>query len=126
MGSLRAQAERDLATTLEGDWGVPVTITDPDGKAATLQAQSGDIGVTIDPETAAPVAGRRAHVALRMVSLAAAGFGSLPRAHSSGVGMPWVVRFDDLAGGSHSFAVRHTYPDRALGVLVCIVEHWRP
>ena len=126
MGSLRAQAAADLATTLEGDWGVPVLVTAPDGKTATLDAQSGDIGVLIDPDTGVPVAGRRAHVTLRLSSLAAAGFDGLPEGRVAVEGIPWRVKFDDLAGGSHEFAVRHTWPDRSLGVVTCLVEHWTP
>lgn len=124
MGGLRAQAERDLATTLEGDWGVSVLVTDPNGKAETLQAQTGDIGVLIDPDTGIPVAGRRAHVALRLSSLKAKGFEELPKGTASPDEMPWRFKFDDLTGGSHEFAVRHSWPDRTLGVVVCLVEHW--
>lgn len=116
-------AEADLATTLEGDWGVPVLVTDPDGKAATLQAQAGDIGALIDPDTGVPVSGRLAHVALRLSSLAAAGF-EIPKGTASPDGMPWRFKFNDLAGGSHEFAVRHSRPDRTLGVVICLAEHW--
>ena len=126
MGSLRAQVAADLATTLEGDWGVPVTVTDPNGKTATLQAQSGDIGVLIDPDTGIPVAGRRAHAVFRLSSLSAAGFRDIPQQASSSSGLPWRIKFNDLGGDTHEFAIRHSWPDRSLGLVVCLVEHWVP
>lgn len=126
MGSLRAQAEADLSTTLEGAWGRSVTVIDPDGKTADLQAQTGDIGALIDPDTGIVVSGRRAHVAIRLASLLAAGFVGTPQAIARGDGMPWRFRFEDLADEPYEFAIRHSFPDRSLGVLTCIVEHWTP
>lgn len=117
-------AEADLATTLEGDWGVPVLVTDPNGKAETLQAQAGDIGALIDPDTGIPVSGRLAHVALRLSSLKAKGFDEIPKGIASPDEMPWRFQFDGLAGGPHEFAVRNSHPDQTLGVVICLAEHW--
>lgn len=122
---LRDQAELDLKTTLEGEWSVSITVTDPDGKVATLKGQSGDIGALIDPDTGIPIAGRTAHVALRRSSLAAAGLG-IPQVIASPESMPWRFRFDGFAGESNEFIVRHSFPDRTLKIITCIVEHWKP
>ncbi len=121
MGGLRAQVERDLSTTLEGDWGVPVTVTNPDGRTRELDGASGDIGALIDPSTGIPVAGRTAHITLRLSSLKAAGF-AIPQAVTRG--LPWRFGFEDRAGDDHEFSVRHSMPDRSLGLVTCVVEHW--
>lgn len=42
MDSLRERVESDLAITLEGQWGLPVELTDPDGKKITTSANSPD------------------------------------------------------------------------------------
>ena len=39
MGTLRFTAEADLETSLEGDFGLPVTLQDADGASQTVQGQ---------------------------------------------------------------------------------------
>jgi len=34
------------------------------------------------------------------------------------------VRFDDLDGKEHTFAVMDAYPDRAIGAVVCVLEFY--
>lgn len=124
MGSLRALAESDLVTTLESDFGVTVTVTDPNGQCAEVQGQSSDIGVSIDPDTGVPISGRRAHVTLRLASLVAAGFDDIPQHVTSADGHPWRIEFTDSAGVAHVFAIRHSWPDRSLGIVTLLLEYW--
>lgn len=124
--SLRTLAEQDMGVILEGDaygfrW--PVTVTDPDGNTDdTLYGFSDDISQTIDPDTGELVSGRLASVALRVSTLNAAGFAGLPRAVADSSRKPWTVTFNDINGTSHTFKVRQSNPDRALGMLTCILE----
>lgn len=126
---LREIAEADLAVTLEDGahgFGWPVVVTAPDGTATAegeLYGQTDDIAQVIDPDTGQPVSGRLASVVLRISSLTAALPGQgLPRNVPDRTRRPWVVRFLDINGAAHVFKVRRSAPDRALGVVVCILE----
>lgn len=120
---LRAQAAIDLATiTADTDgFGVAITVTDPDGTSAALTGLSSDIGHSIEPETGMVVSGRTASVALAMSALTAAGLG-FPRGIADSDSRPWRVTFNDINGTEHTFKVSEARPDRALGVVVCILE----
>lgn len=122
--NLRVLAESDLRATLEDvDHGFAwaIELRDPDGKKHGLAGLSGDIGAVIDPTTGMPVAGRAAHVSLRISSIKAAGFTELPRRVDLD-GNPWRVKFLDLAGDEHSFVVQDAKPDRTLGMLTLMLE----
>lgn len=122
--SLRTLAEQDLGAILEDSaygFGWSITLTDPDGLTDTLTGFSDDISQVIDPDTGQLVSGRLASVALRISSLIAAGF-TLPRNVSDNTLKPWVVTFNDINGTAHTFKVRQSDPDRALGMVVCILE----
>lgn len=124
--SLRALAEQDLGVILEGDaygfrW--PITVTDPAGLTDdTLYGFSDDISQVIDPDTGQLVSGRLASVALRTSTLLAAGFTELPRGVADSSSKPWIVAFNDINGTAHAFKVRQSNPDRALGMVTCILE----
>lgn len=121
---LREQAEADLGGILEDKnrgFGWAITVTDPDGNYADLVGFSDDISQLIDPETGQVVSGRLASVVLRISSLTADGLG-LPVGISDASLKPWVVVFDDIGGTSHTFKVQQSNPDRALGVVSCILE----
>lgn len=126
---LRERAERDLGRILENQnsgFGWPITVTDPAGKAEPLVGYSNDISQVIDPDTGQLVSGRLASVALRISALTAAGFTTLPRNISERTAKPWQVRFDDINGNPFTFKVQSSDPDRALGLLVCILEDYKP
>lgn len=121
---IRTLAEQDLGAILEDSaygFGWPITLTDPDGLTDTLTGFSDDISQVIDPDTGQLVSGRLASVALRISSLTAAGF-ALPQNVADATLKPWVVTFDDINGTAHTFKVRQSDPDRALGLVVCILE----
>lgn len=122
---LRDLAEQDLGAILEDSiygFGWPITLTDPAGLTdPNLIGFSNDISQIIDPDTGQLVSGRLASVALRISSLTLAGFG-LPKAIADQNSKPWVVTFNDINGTSHTFKVRQADPDRALGLVICILE----
>lgn len=125
--SLRNLAESDLATVLEDGatgFGWPITLTDPAGQsnADPIFGSSTDIEQMIDPDTGQLVNGRAASVAVRLSTLAGAGFSGVPRGVADSKSKPWLVTVDDIGGQSRTFKVRQSNPDRALGVVVCILE----
>ena len=78
MGTLRAQVERDLGTTLEGDFGMPVEITSPDGEtqiynvnnpSELLMAQVLYFSRRENPETGETIVVNQPVVTLRISSL---------------------------------------------------------
>jgi hypothetical protein len=77
MVNLREQAESDLATTLEGDFGLPVELTDPDGVIYTTKTGSTDLlmgqilydQVRVDPATLGQMVVNNPIVSLRRSSL---------------------------------------------------------
>lgn len=121
---LRELAEKDLGAILEDSvtgFGWPITVTDPDGNTGTLTGFSDDIAQVIDPDTGQAVSGRLASVALRASSLVLEGLG-LPRGIADTGSKPWVIQFDDINGNAYTFKVSQSNPDRALGLVVCLLE----
>lgn len=121
---LRETAEADLAITLEDDvtgFGWDITVTDPNGTSAALKGQSDDIGQVIDPDTGMAVSGRLASVVLRISSLLAEGL-TLPQGIADAAKKPWIVTFNDIGGTPYTFKVTQSNPDRALGIVVCLLE----
>lgn len=123
---LRTIAEQDLGVILEDSgtgFGWPITVTDPSGNSGTgpLTGFSDDIAQIIDPDTGQAVSGRLASVALRISSLTAAGL-ALPRGIADSGSKPWVIEFDDINGNPYKFKVSQSNPDRALGLVTCLLE----
>lgn len=124
MSNLRTLANTDLqsiVTDQADGFGWPITITDPAGTSAALVGRSNDIGLVIDPDTGLAVSGRSASVAVTITSLSAAGLG-LPVGVEDTTGKPWVVVFNSINGSPYTFRVIATQPDRALGIVVCLLE----
>lgn len=122
---LRGIAEADLAGILEDDvngFGYPITLTAPDLTSKTLKGFSSDIGLLIDPDTGLAISGRRATIALRISTLIAQGFTSLPAAIQDSTLKPWIVDFDDINGNPFKFKVQDAQPDRGLGIVTCTLE----
>lgn len=118
--SLRAQAAIDAKSILEDDssgFGWPLTLTSPLGVATELVGFTTDIGQTIDPDTGQAVAGRRASAALSLQDLP-----EMPAAISDETRKPWVVTFAGTDGVVLDWKVIEVLPDRALGVVVLLLE----
>lgn len=121
---LRSIAETDLGIILEDDmygFGWPITITNPDGLVKPLIGFSNDISQIIDPDTGQAVSGRLASVALRIGALTAVGL-TLPVSIAESTSKPWLIQFDDINGNPFTFKVSQSNPDRALGIVTCILE----
>lgn len=120
---LRDIAESDLAFILEDDvmgFGWPITLTNPLGQVENLTGFSNDIAQLIDPDTGQAVSGRVASVALRISSLNA-----LPVGIADSQSKPWLVTFDDINGNTFTFKVAQSNPDRALGIVTCLLEIYK-
>ena len=126
---LRDVAENDLAFILEGDetgFRFPITVTDPSGTSSSgLFGFSDDIAQVIDPDTGQLVSGRLASVAIRIGALTDQGLG-LPQGIADASIKPWIVAFADINGNPFTFKVSQSNPDRALGLVVCILELYTP
>lgn len=125
--NLREQAESDLSFILEdkeNGFGWDIVITDPAGTVGNLVGLSDDIAQMIDPDTGVAVSGRLASVAVRISSLTTEGL-ALPVGIASSSEKPWLVAFNDINGNPYSFKVQDSNPDRALGLVTCILETYR-
>tara|TARA_R100000388_G_scaffold63439_3_gene46356 strand:+ start:47 stop:226 length:180 start_codon:yes stop_codon:yes gene_type:complete len=56
-----------------------------------------------------------------MSSLVLEGLG-LPKGIADTGSKPWVIQFDDIGGTPYKFKVSQSNPDRALGLVVCLLE----
>lgn len=124
---LRNTAESDLGAILEDSvtgFGWAITVTSPAGVSASLTGFSDDISQVIDPDTGQAVSGRLASVALRISSLTSHGLG-LPRGIADSASKPWVIDFLDINGNPFKFKVQQSNPDRALGLVICILELYK-
>ena len=123
---LRADAEKDLAFILEDDirgGAFPITVTDPAGFTSVdqLKGYTNDISQLIDSDTGQAVSGRLATVSLRISSLIAAGYTTLPENVPDASSKPWLIEFDDMNGKSYKFKVSESNPDRAIGIVTCML-----
>lgn len=123
--SLRQQAADDLVGIVESTsgFGWPITVTSPAGVSLAMTGLSTDIGTTLDPETGLPVTGRRASVALSTASLSDGGL-DMPMGAYDKSTKPWLVTFDDIGGTEYVWKVIQTMPDRALGLITCVLERY--
>jgi hypothetical protein len=124
--SLRTVAESDLSFILEDGvygFGWPITLIDTLDVAVAYTGFSNDIALAIDPDTGQLVSGRNASVALRLSSIAEAGQ-SIPQGIANANSKPWRVIFDDINGNSYTFKVQQSNPDRALGIVTCLLENY--
>ena len=118
--SLRRVAERDLGSIISDErtgFGWPITLIDPLGNRFDRVGFSNDIFLLIDPDTGQAVSGRSASVALQSSAIP-----SIPVGVSDTAARPWLVEFSDIAGKPWRFKVSETNPDRALGLIVLILE----
>lgn len=128
MAGLRTLAESDLGAILEDavhGFGWPITLTNPAGVALPFTGFSNDVSALIDPDTGQVVSGRQAGIVLRLSSLYAAGF-TIPEGISDASIKPWLGAFDDINGTAYTFKIVAADPDRALGVVACILETYKP
>jgi hypothetical protein len=94
-----------------------LTLTSPAGVVTALGGYATDVSESVDPETGTVVAGRRASVAVSLLSIAL-----MPEAEAEAGARPWVVTFADLALASTIWKVVEVRPDRAVGVVVLLLE----
>ena len=124
---LRDQVAADIQAILENedDFGGPITVINPSGVELEAVGHSNDIATVIDPETGIAVTGRRASIALSLLTLdAEAGFG-IPRGVADSASDPWRVKFQDILGKAHTFKVIEANPDRAAGCVTCTLEAYK-
>jgi hypothetical protein len=116
---LREQAKLDARAILEDTSGFawPVTLVSPLGVFYFVNGFTTDVGQTIDPDTGQAVAGQRASVAFARGALPV-----LPEAVAEGSRKPWLATFFDSEGEPATFKVIDVLPDRALGVVVLLLE----
>lgn len=125
--SLRTLAEADLSFVVEDSvngFGWLITVTDPNGVSAEMVGLSNDVSQIIDPDTGQAISGRSGSICLRLSSIALAGLG-VPRGIVDNDTKPWVIRFNDINGLPYVFKVMQSNPDRALGVVTCILEVYK-
>lgn len=121
---LRETIAADTKTILEDDvmgFGWAISVTDPDGTSRPFIGYSTDIGQVIDPDTGVVLSGRVASVVLNLKSLKDVEL-EIPEGISDSAKKPWLIRFDDINGTSHLFKISETNPDRAMGIVVCLLE----
>ena len=105
------------------DFGCEITLISPAGQEAELVGLSSDVHAAIDPSTGQVVSGRKVHVSLVLADIAAAGL-EQPKNVAAKNAKPWLVRFNDLRGTQHTFKVAESLPDRALGNIILLLEHY--
>lgn len=126
--SLRQQAETDLSFIIEDSingFGWAVTLTNPDGLTGNFVSLTNDIAQLIDPDTGQAISGRQATICLRINSLLQSGLG-LPKGVADTNTKPWIVTFNDVNGNNYTFKILQTNPDRAIGLVTCILENFTP
>jgi len=106
-------------------FGYSIVITDPTGTTyPAFTGFSNDISQLIDPDTGMAVTGRMATVALHIQDIIDAGL-TLPESIADSSLKPWLIAFNDINGALQTFKVSESTPDRAIGMLICILEFYK-
>lgn len=124
---LRELAAADNRTILNDSvsgFGYSIIVTDPSGVQTPFTGYSNDISQLIDPDTGVAVSGRVASVAINIRDLTEQGL-SLPKSIADKTSKPWLITFDDINGNPQTFKVAQSNPDRAIGMLVCVLEFYK-
>jgi len=124
---LRDIAAADNRTILNDSmfgFGYSITITDPTGTNTDFTGFSNDISLVVDPETGIAISGRIATAALNIQDLLDAGL-TLPEGIPDSTSKPWLITFNDINGVAQVFKVSKSNPDRALGMLICLLEFYK-
>jgi hypothetical protein len=119
---LREQAALDAQSILQDSamgFGWPLTLTSPLGASTQLTGYTTDVSQTIDPDTGQSVSGRRASVAVSLRSLA-----EMPRGEADHQRKPWTVTYADSQGVTGKWKVVEVLPDRAVSVVVLLLESY--
>ena len=69
---------------------------------------------------------RMASASLRLATLAPLFGTKIPQAIHDSEDTPWIFEFNDASGAAFQWAVLKSRPDRTLGVVTCMLEHWEP
>lgn len=112
--SLREDIAADTVAILADtdDLAVSIELTDPAGP--TIYAVTGfynRVGIDQDPQTGFVIAGDKSSV---VISISALG-GNIP---ADG----WGVEVEDITGTVFSGRIKHVWPDRSLGQVLCMLE----
>ncbi len=123
---LRELAAADARAILQDDngFGWPICITAPSGYRHELTGFANDISRVLDPDTGLPITDRLASIAVPIAALEEKGHG-IPVGVSDESQKPWTVGFKDITGKVWTFKVREAQPDRALGIVTCLLESYR-
>lgn len=121
-------AQQDKSFTLKDKdfgFGTEITLTDPSLFSAVVIGRTNDISFAIDPNTGVAVSARTATIAIDMQELEEKGFSSFPAYQSDKTKKPWIVKWTDQLGKTHTFTILEANPDRTLGILLCTLSFYK-
>ncbi len=133
---LQQRAIADASAMIGAEFGWPVRLRDPGGSETFFNAVINDVAQAIDPQTGVPVAGRTISATFSMADLQNVlvegdefSFAVLTRDPvqvSDTELKPWLVSFKDTLGHDLTFKIKEVLPDRTLGLLVCLLDFYKP
>lgn len=123
--SLMQRAQRDVAriTTNNKHFGGEVVISYK-GVEYPANCFSNNIGQVFDADTGTVVSGQTATVAISVIELQSKSIPE-PVAVYNENRDPYLIGFNDGLGRDFLFKVVDTYPDRTIGLIVCILERFK-
>ena len=90
---------------------VAIVLNDPTGPEHTITGLYARVGIDIDVQTGLMIAGDKSSIAVALSDLG----GSIP---TDG----WGVTVTDITDTVFSGRVKHAWPDRTIGMVVCLLE----
>jgi hypothetical protein len=113
------QAAVDAKAILEDASGFrrTLTLTSPAGTTSAVAGFATDIAEAVDPETGIIVSARRASATISLLTLP-----ELPTAEADSSRKPWLLSWVDHAGQLSTWKIVEVRPDRAIGVVVLVLE----
>ncbi len=112
--SLKTDIAADNLTILNDtdELAVAIVLTDPTGPTVhTITGLYARVGIDIDVNTGLMVTGDKSSIAVALSDLG----GDIP---TDG----WTVSVDDITGTTFTGTIKHAWPDRTIGQVVCLME----
>lgn len=89
-------------------FGVPMTLTAPDGSSQEITGMAADIGQVLDPDTGLTVSGRTVNITLHADSILI----GTPKGVPDIASKPWLIEFELPTGGIGVFKIMERETDK--------------
>lgn len=122
----QAQADWQAFTSDSDEWGVQIAFSTPTGsQTATITGLHTKHHMGFDPVSGKSINTKNAHISFSEALLTAVGY-PVRNAQGELNMLKHIVTVADSTGTEKKYVIRENYPDETVGVVVCILNDYKP